>query len=119
MADIAPVATILVEDQDNLIISGLEVRNFRERSKDSVPDEDAYGILIRNNGKRSLSGFELHDLVVQDVYPISGEECSIETRSVAYALRRFRLKQLIQQSTPLIFSSMATSFVIQAGLVSR
>ena len=31
------------------------VRNFRERSKDSVPDEDAYGI-IRNNGKRSLSG---------------------------------------------------------------
>jgi hypothetical protein len=66
----APVATILVEDQDNLAISGLEIRNFRKRSKDNVPDEDAYGILIRNNGKRSLSGFELHDLVVQDVYPI-------------------------------------------------
>ena len=30
----APVATILIEDKDRIILSGLEVRNFRQRSRD-------------------------------------------------------------------------------------
>lgn len=66
----APVATILIEDQDHLIISGLEVRNFRQRSRENIDDADAYGVLIKNTGRRSLKGFELFDLEVRDVYPV-------------------------------------------------
>ena len=66
----APVATILIEDQDHLILSGLEVRNFRQRSRENSDDADAYGVLIKNTGRRSLKGFELFDLEVRDVYPV-------------------------------------------------
>jgi len=66
----APVATILIEDKDRIILSGLEVRNFRQRSRDNADDANAYGILIKNTGRRALKGFELFDLEVRDVYPI-------------------------------------------------
>ena len=66
----APVATILIEDQDHLILSGLEVRNFRQRSRENIDDANAFGVLIKNTGRRSLKGFELFDLEVRDVYPV-------------------------------------------------
>ena len=40
----AHVATVLIEDQDQLVISELKIRNFRKRARDGIDDGDAYGI---------------------------------------------------------------------------
>ena len=48
--DAARIATVLIEDQDQLVISELKIRNFRKRARDGIDDGDAYGILIRNSG---------------------------------------------------------------------
>lgn len=64
------VAAVLVVDQDQLEFSKLNIRNFRKKSRDSVSDYNAYGILIKNTGKRNLRGYSLHDLVVEEVFPV-------------------------------------------------
>jgi hypothetical protein len=66
----AEVAAVLVVDQDQLEFSKLNIRNFRKKSRNSVSDYDAYGILVKNTGKRNLRGYNLHDLVVEEVFPI-------------------------------------------------
>lgn len=65
------LAAILVVDQDHLEFSHLNIRNFRKKSRDSVSDYDAFGILVKNTGKRNLRGFNLHNLVVEEVFPVS------------------------------------------------
>ena len=47
----ASLAAILVIDQDHLEFSKLNIRNFRKKSRDSVSDYDAFGILVKNTGK--------------------------------------------------------------------
>ncbi|MGC6480838.1 MAG: right-handed parallel beta-helix repeat-containing protein [Porticoccaceae bacterium] len=66
----ASLAAILVIDQDHLEFSKLNIRNFRKKSRDSVSDYDAFGILVKNTGKRNLRGYNLHDLVVEEVFPV-------------------------------------------------
>ena len=66
----AVVAAVLVVDQDQLEFSKLNIRNFRKKSRNSVSDYDAYGILVKNTGKRNLRGYNLHDLVVEEVFPV-------------------------------------------------
>ncbi len=66
----ASLAAVLVVDQDQLEFSHLNIRNFRKKSRDSVSDYDAFGILIKNTGKRNLRGYNLHDLVVEEVFPV-------------------------------------------------
>ena len=66
----AHVATVLIEDQDQLVISELKIRNFRKRARDGIDDGDAFGILIRNSGRRALTGYELSRLEIDEVYPI-------------------------------------------------
>lgn len=73
------LAAILVIDQDNIEISHLTIRNFRKQSKVNVADVNAYGILVKNTGKRVLSGFELHHLTVEEVYPIRARRSFNET----------------------------------------
>ncbi len=64
------VATVVINDQDYIEIEGLEIQNFRRKSLRGVRDVDAFGILVRNTGKRFLKGFEFHNLTVQNIYPI-------------------------------------------------
>ena len=66
----SPLATVLIQDQDHIEIEGLEVRNFRKSSRPGIDDADAYGILVQNTGKRSLRGFEFHNLAVKQVYSL-------------------------------------------------
>ena len=68
------LAAILVIDQEHIEISHLTVRNFRKQSKANIPDVNAYGILVKNTGKRTLSGFELHHLTVEEIYPIRAKK---------------------------------------------
>ena len=66
----AHVATVLIEDHDQLVISELKIRNFRKRARDGIDDADAFGILIKNSGRRALAGYELSQLEIDEVYPI-------------------------------------------------
>ncbi len=68
------LAAILVEDQDQIEISHLAVRNFRKKSKRDKADVNAYGILVKNTGKRNLRGFNFHHLNVAEVYPIRAKK---------------------------------------------
>jgi len=64
------LAAILVINQDHIEISHLTIRNFRKQTKANIADMDAYGILVKNTGKRILSGFNFHHLTVEEIYPI-------------------------------------------------
>ena len=69
----------MVVDQDHIEISHLTVRNFRKQSKADIADVNAFGILVKNTGKRVLSGFELHHLTVEEIYPIRARRSFNET----------------------------------------
>ena len=73
------LAAIFVEDQDHLEFSNLSIRNSRKTPKRDRADVNAYGILIKNTGKRNLRGFELHHLDVGEVYPIRARKSFNET----------------------------------------
>ncbi len=73
------LAAVLIKDQDHLEISHLAIRNFRKKSKRDKADVNAYGILVKNTGKRSLQGFEFHHLNVEEVYPIRPKKSFNET----------------------------------------
>ena len=73
------LAAILIEDQDQIELSHLAVRNFRKTSKRDRADVNAYGILVKNTGKRNLRGFQLHHLDVAEVYPIRAKKSFNET----------------------------------------
>ncbi len=75
----AALAAVLIEDQDHLEINNLTIRNFRKKPKRGKADVNAYGILIKNTGKRNLRGFELHHLTVEEIYPINAKKSFNET----------------------------------------
>lgn len=80
----AVVAAVLVVDQDQLEFSKLNIRNFRKKSRNSVSDYDAYGILIKNTGKRNLRGYNLHDLVVEEVFPVRARATNTKSGENAF-----------------------------------
>ena len=67
-----PVSTISIINHDYLKISNLKIRNFRKKSLKGFSNFDAFGIYVQNTGIRDLRGFQFHDLVVEDVFPIRG-----------------------------------------------
>ena len=73
------LAAILIVDQDYIEISGLNIRNFRRKPIPNIADVNAYGILVKNTGKRVLRGFEFHHLVVEDIYPIKAKKSFNQT----------------------------------------
>ena len=81
----AYAATVLIENQDHLIISELKIRNFRKRAREGTDDADAYGILVKNSGKRALSGYEFSQLEISEVYPI--ERRKMFNRNTVSAIR--------------------------------
>ena len=81
----AYAATIVVENQDHLIISELKIRNFRKRAREGIDDADAYGILVKNSGQRALSGYEFSQLEISEVYPI--ERRKMFNRNTVSAIR--------------------------------
>ena len=73
------LAAILVEDQDQIEISHLAIRNFRKATRRDKADVNAYGVLVKNTGKRNLRGFNFHHLNVAEVYPIRAKKSFNET----------------------------------------
>tara|TARA_B110000003_G_scaffold74720_1_gene76261 strand:- start:7681 stop:9372 length:1692 start_codon:yes stop_codon:yes gene_type:complete len=70
----SPLAAVLVVDQDHLEVSRLNIKNFRTKKRRGVTNLDAFGILVKNTGKRNLRGYDFHDLVVEDVFPIEARK---------------------------------------------
>jgi hypothetical protein len=70
----APLAAVMVVDQDHLELSKLNIRNFRKKKRNGVADINAYGILVKNTGKRNLRGYNFHDLLVEEVFPIQARK---------------------------------------------
>ena len=70
----SPLAAVLIVDQDHLDISRLNVKNFRAKKRRGVTNLDAFGILVKNTGKRNLRGYNFHDLIVEDVFPIEAKK---------------------------------------------
>ena len=59
---------ILIKNNDNIILEGIEVQNNRLTSRAGVRDQDAYGIYVLNNGNRTLENFIFRDVTVKNVY---------------------------------------------------
>lgn len=70
----SPLAAVLAVDQDHLELSRLNIKNFRTKKRRDVTNLDAFGILVKNTGKRNLRGYNFHDLVVEDVFPIKARK---------------------------------------------
>ena len=64
------LAAILIQDQDCIEINNLQIQNFRKDSRPNTSDLDAYGIWVKNTGKRNLKGFKFHNLLIEKIYPI-------------------------------------------------
>lgn len=61
---------IYVENNDNIIFSGLEVNNERLVTRAGVDDMDAYGIFILNSGNEVLKNFSFKNMTFQNVYAV-------------------------------------------------
>lgn len=75
----AALAAIMIVDEDHIELSKLNVRNFRKKRRDGIADVNAYGILVKNTGERNLRGYNFHDLVVEEVFPIRARKSFNET----------------------------------------
>lgn len=73
------LAAILIENQDHIEISHLTIKNFRKKTRHNTADVNAYGLLVKNTGKRDLHGFEFHHLTVEDVYPVRARDSFNQT----------------------------------------
>lgn len=68
------LAAIIIENNDHIELSNLKVTNFRKKRRPNIADVNAYGILVKNTGKRNLRGFNFHHLEVDEVYPIRAKQ---------------------------------------------
>jgi len=81
--DGSALAAILIVNQDHIELSHLNIRNFRHKSLSNIADVNAYGVLVKNTGKRVLRGFEFHHLVVEEIYPIKAKRSFNQTSVTA------------------------------------
>lgn len=61
---------ILIENQDNITIDGLEIRNDRVVTRSGVKDTDAFGISIHNGSDKIMKNFIFRNLTVRDVFAV-------------------------------------------------
>lgn len=61
---------ILVENNDNLLFEGLEVQNERLVSRSGVRDTDAYGILVKNTGDKTMRNLVFRNMDIKNVFAV-------------------------------------------------
>ncbi|NLR93679.1 Ig-like domain-containing protein [Flammeovirga agarivorans] len=59
---------LLIENNDNIIIDGIEINNERIDNREGVSELDAFGIQIVNSGSKSLSNFIIRNSIIRNVY---------------------------------------------------
>ncbi|MDG1748275.1 MAG: hypothetical protein P8H89_01245 [Porticoccaceae bacterium] len=66
--------------------------------KANPSDLDAYGILVKNTGRRTLQGFEFHHLTVEKIYPIRAKSKFKEQAFVENTVTGIRFETLPAKS---------------------
>lgn len=61
---------IYIENQDNITIDGLEIKNDRTVSRSGVNDEFSFGISIHNSSDEIMENFIFRNLTVRDVFAV-------------------------------------------------
>ena len=62
---------IYIENADNIVFDGLEVRNKRRSARDGVRDIDAFAVNVCNTGTRVMQNFTLRNMTFQKVYAVT------------------------------------------------
>jgi hypothetical protein len=61
---------ILINNQDHIVIDGLEVNNERLVNRSGINEEKSYGIQVLNDGDRVLRNFHFKNLTIRNVYAV-------------------------------------------------
>ncbi|WP_066632004.1 T9SS type A sorting domain-containing protein [Labilibacter marinus] len=61
---------IRIENCDNIIMDGIEVKNDRLVTRSGVRDTDAFGISIHNSSDKTMKNFVFRNLTVKDVFAV-------------------------------------------------
>jgi len=61
---------IYINNNDNIVIEGLEINNERLVTRVDVDDKDSYGILVYNSGNEIMSNFTFRNLTFRNVYAV-------------------------------------------------
>jgi len=61
---------VKIENVDNLVFDGIEVQNERKITRTGIDDYLAYGILIRNNGKKPMMNLKFKNITVKNVFAV-------------------------------------------------
>lgn len=59
---------ILIQNEDNIVLDGLDVRNNRLVSRSGIKDTDGFGISIHNSSNEVMRNFLFQNLTVRNVY---------------------------------------------------
>lgn len=61
---------ILIENNDNITINGIEVNNNRLHNRQGVLEDDAFGILVLNSGTKVMRNFEVRNCNFKNIYAV-------------------------------------------------
>ncbi|MGA9659430.1 MAG: hypothetical protein WBQ60_10070 [Asticcacaulis sp.] len=61
---------IYIQNADNIILDGLDVRNERKFARQSVRDIDAFAVNVSNTGTRVMKNITLRSMTFQKVYAV-------------------------------------------------
>lgn len=61
---------IVVNNNDNMVFEGLDIRNERKNTRTGVKDVDAFGIQIINSGDKVMKNFTFRNMTFQNVYAV-------------------------------------------------
>ncbi|TNJ43147.1 right-handed parallel beta-helix repeat-containing protein [Tamlana fucoidanivorans] len=61
---------ILIENNDNITIEDIEVRNDREVARSGVADTDGFGISIDNSSDQIMKNFIFRNIIVKNVFAV-------------------------------------------------
>lgn len=63
--------TILIQNQDHIHISNLEIQNPRQSSRPGAPDTESFGIYLINDGSGILRDFEFRNLTLRNIFSVA------------------------------------------------
>ena len=84
-------SAVLIENQDHIILSKLEIANDRKVSRPGEMDEEAYGIQVLNSGDRVMQNFHFKDLTIREIFAVNTD--GIDFNQIQTAGIQFRTLQ--------------------------
>ena len=82
-ADGAYVTAVLIENQEYIKITNLEISNDRRVSRKGEDDKQGYGILVYNSSNDIMNHFHFDNLTIREVYAVTIEGVDFNSVKVA------------------------------------